>query len=394
MAAIPTIKELYDSIRQNLETELNITIPVFGKVVLNAFAAVMAAKLKLYWLATAELKRNIWVDTASPEANGGTLERFGRVKIGRSPFAATQGKYDVSLIGIAGAEVPSGTIFKSDDESASPGYLFIVDVTKVFATDVDTVEVRALTAGTEARLVVADTLTATQPLLNIDDQGTVTAENVIPLEAETIEEYREAIIQSFQLEAQGGAATDYRIWANDAQGVRAVYPYTKSGSIGEIEVYVEATEADSLDGFGTPTAAILTDVSDVLELDPDDTKPLNERGRRPLGVYNIDVLAVTVLPVDITINNPTGIDAATETLIENTLDAAIKNIRPFVDGADIETNRNDTLDVNKIIAVIQGALTGTQRFDSISIDVDGNPIATTQLFTDGDIPYFNTATFV
>lgn len=81
---IPTTQELYTSIKSDLETELNINIPVFGKIFLRALAAVQAAKLKLYYLAIASVQKNIFPDTADPESIGGTLERFGIVKLGRN----------------------------------------------------------------------------------------------------------------------------------------------------------------------------------------------------------------------------------------------------------------------------------------------------------------------
>ena len=86
MITIPTLKELYDQVLSDLETQYSISIPLFGKNFLRALAMVQAAKLKIFYLAVANLQKNIFVDTADPEASGGTLERFGRVKLGRNPF--------------------------------------------------------------------------------------------------------------------------------------------------------------------------------------------------------------------------------------------------------------------------------------------------------------------
>ena len=393
MAQIPTLTQLYNGIRENIETELGIQIPTFGKVVFNAIAATLAGKLKLFWLAIALVQKNIFVDTADPESSGGTLERFGRVKLGRSRFAAVQGQYTVEVTGTIGAVIDAGTIFKSDDTSSSPGKLFILDAEKTLTAATDTILLRALEAGVDSKLEVGNTITSTQPLLNVNDQGEITVEDVEPRAEETVETYRAAVLRAFQLEAQGGAATDYRLWALDAQGVRFVYPYVKSGESGEIELYVEANQADSTDGKGTPTAAILADVEAVIEFDPDSTLPLTERGRRPLGVFSIDFLPIAPKDVEITINNPQNFDAATETAIENALTQEIDNIRPFVDSADILENKNDILDINRVIAIIADTISSNQRFDSVTLVVDSAPVATSITFEDGDIPFLTQVNF-
>ena len=231
MATIPTISELYTGIKQRLEAELDIKISLFGKSYLNTLAVVQAAKMKLLWLYVATVNKNSWVDTADPVASGGSLERFGLVKLGRPPQAATQGEYEVAVTGVIGAIIPANSQFSGDDSSSAPQYKFILDEEHELVSSPDTITVRALTAGTESRLTVGDTLTSSSPLLNVEDIVEVTTETVTPVEAESLEDYRQTIIQSFRLESQGGAATDYRIWAQDASGVKEVFPYAKSGSV-------------------------------------------------------------------------------------------------------------------------------------------------------------------
>ena len=124
---IPTTQQLYQNILADLESNLGITIPLFGPIFLRSLAAVQAAKIKLLYLLLADVQKNIWVDLADPIAIGGTLERFGIVKLGRLPFAATAGEYEVEVTGDIGAVIPLNTTFKSNDNSLSPGFLFILD---------------------------------------------------------------------------------------------------------------------------------------------------------------------------------------------------------------------------------------------------------------------------
>ena len=296
------------------------------------------------------------------------------------------------MSGTISAVIQAGTTFKSDDTSSSPGKLYILDVEKTLGVTTDTMELRALEGGIDSRLIIADTLTATSPLLNVDDQVEVTVENEIPLSEETIQDFRSKIVLAFQLESKGGAGTDYRLWSADAQGVRFVYPYVKSGVCGEVDLFVEAHQIDSIDGKGTPTGSILINVEDVVEFDPDTSQPLEERGRRPVQVF-VNFISITPMDIIITVVNPVNIDAATESSIVASLTQLIDDIRPFVDSADNIVNKNDILDINSVISTIKGLLTGSQKFDSVTITVDAVPVLTSIIFTDGDIPFLDTVDF-
>lgn len=391
MTTIPTLNQLYTSVLTNLETQFGTTISPVGKTFLRAMAATQAAVLKVLYLFMGKTQKNIFVDTADPEATGGTLERFGRVKLGRNPFPAVAGQYVLTITGSIGAVIPAGTTFKSDDSSLNPGMLFVLDNEYILVATTDTITVRSLTAGTTAKLDVLDTLTATAPIALVDKGATVYSITVDALDAETTEAYRTAVINSYRFEPQGGAATDYRLWAADAQGVQAVYPYAKSGESATINLYIEATTGDSTDGKGTPPGSMLTAVEEVVEQDPDDTLPLNERGRRPLGAFQIYYLPITPKEVDVVINGLQNRTTETDLLLVTAITNAINLIRPFVAAADVLANKNDIIDKNKITAVIISQLPGA-IFDSISLSIDTLDLST-YTFIDGNIPHVNSITF-
>lgn len=391
MITIPTLQELYTDVLADLQAEYGTSVPTFGKNFLRALAAVQAAKLKIYYLAIGNLQKNIFADTADPEASGGTLERFGRGKLGRNPFPATPGEYTIQVTGEIGATIPARTTFKSNDDSTNPGKLFILDVAYVLVSATDSITVRALEGGIDSKMFVTELMTATAPILDVNRSATVTAEVTEPLAAEDIEDYREKVVNAFTTEPQGGAASDYRDWASDAQGVAKVYPYASSGNANEIDLYIEATIADSTDGKGTPSAGLISDVEDVIELDPDTTKPINERGRRPLGVFQINYMPVTIKEVDIEINDYDGLTAEIQTEIEQALEEAIAEIRPFVAGADVLAEKNDILDTNRIIAIILGVRPGAV-FGTVELRIDG-VLMSTFTFENGDIPWLDSVTF-
>jgi len=391
MITIPKISELYDSIINDLEASFGGTIPTFGRNFLRAMAAVQAAKLKIYYLAIAGIQKNLFVDTADSEFSGGSLERFGRVKLGRDPFPSTQGSYEVEVTGLIGATILASTTFKSDDTASNAGKLYILDDEYTLVATTDTITIRALEGGIDSKLSVTDTLTATSPIANVSSNVEVTSETIEPLDAEDLEVYRQLIIDSYRIESQGGASGDYILWATDAQGVARVYPYANSGEANTIDIYVEATIADSTDGKGTPSSGLLDDVEEVVELDPDTTKDMNERGRRPLGVFQINYLPVVVKDVEIEIIGFVDLTAGKQALILDSITLVVESVRPFISGVDLIDERNDTLDKNKIIAAILKVVP-TATFTSITLIVDSVDLET-YTFLNGDIPFLDSITY-
>tara|TARA_R110001632_G_scaffold207897_1_gene332109 strand:- start:2857 stop:4035 length:1179 start_codon:yes stop_codon:yes gene_type:complete len=388
---IPTLVELFTSIKGDLEGKIGVTIPIFGKAYLNGLAGVQAAKIKLIYLAIANLQKNVFPDLAESESIGGTLERFGRVKLNRNPFAAKAGQYTVSVTGQIGATIKVNTTFKSDDSSNNPSKLYILDNAFTFTGTTGTITLRALEGGLGSSLNISDTLTATAPILNADEIGTISSELIQPLAAEDLEDYRAKIVEAFRLEPEGGAGSDYRLWSNDAQGVRTVYPYAKVGFPNEIELFVESTIANSTDSKGTPSSVMLDDVDSVVEFDPDTTAPLNERGRRPLAAFFVDVKPVSIKNIDITITGFQNLTPTKQTTILNALNSGIDLIRPFVPSVDILSDRNDILNDSKITFFILNAESAT--FSGLSFTVNGAP-QNSITFTNGDIPFLNSVTYV
>lgn len=385
MVSIPTLTELYNDMVASIEAELSITVPTTGPSYLRAQAAVDAAKLYLLYLAIADVQKNIFADTADPESAGGALERFGRVKLGRGPFPATAAFYKIQLTGTTGAVVPENTRWAADDSSDAPGELFVKDA-EYTLDGTNQIIVRALTVGLDARLSVGNTMSLVQPVALVDTVATVLTEETIPQAAETTEEYREKVLEAFRLAAQGGSASDYRVWAGEVQGVDESYPYA-SASANQVDLYIEATAEDSTDGKGTPTAAILTAVEEAIE-DPTTDRP----SRKPLTVQQVNYLAVTPLDITIDIASYTDLTAAKQTTILSALTELIDSIRPYVAAIDVAADKNDILDQNRVINAILEAVPGS-TFGSVTITVGGVGYSS-YTFTNGNIPYLDQVTGV
>lgn len=390
MKPIPTIEQLYTDISYDLKNRLNLPDEDL-KLVLDAVSSVLAAQIKLLYLYLGDVQNNIFPDTADSAENGGELNRMGNIYLNRQPRPATDGRYIIKLEGLANSETRAGLTFKSNDDALNPGKLFICDSSYVLQGFDDYIEIRSLEAGLGSSLSVGDQLTITEPVLGVEKTVEVFSIVNLPIESESIEVYRKAIIDSIQLEPQGGSKTDYRLWSADAQGVEKVYPYVKENEAGVVQVFVEATEIDSIDGHGTPTTFILDDVKSVIEFDPDVTRPLNERGRKPIQTI-LEVLPITLKPVDVEIISIQENSNAIESLIRTNLELYLKTVRPFIAGADLARNKNDILNVARLQGVVSDSLGNTNFFMGFKMYVDGSE-ENLFMISRSNIPYLRNITF-
>lgn len=386
MIVLPTLQDLTDAIVLDLENEFKSTINEDGRTVLRGMAANQAARLYQYYLTIALLQKNIFVDTCDYE----TLLRFGIIKIGRYPFAAVAAQYQITVTGTPGGVIKANTTFKSDDIALSPGILYILDSSFTMILSTEQITVRALTAGLEGKLDPGDTLTATEPIPFVSSNAIMSSEVIQPLAAETPEAYRTVVINSYRLEAQGGAATDYRIWASDAQGVAKVYAYKTPNAYTQVDLYIEAVAASSADGKGTPTQSIINAVEAVINFSPDITLPTNERGRKPVQVI-VNYKPVSIINIDIVISGAVSFSVSEKAQILSQITSFINLVRPYVAAADLPADQNDIISNNNITGVIVTTKPGAV-FTGLNIKFNGITLSSNQ-FVLGNIPFLNSITY-
>lgn len=374
MITLPTLTEINTAVIADIEARYGTPVSVVGKSFLRIWAGVISGTSYLMYIALGKVQKNIFVDTCDYE----TLVRFGRVKLGRNPFPATAGIYNVEVTGTIGAVISVSSTFKSDDDSANPGNLFIIDSTVTLVSTTQIIQLRCLSSGVETKLEVGDTLTATAPIALVNSQCVVDEEITAPLSAETEDEYRSKVLNAFRLEPQGGAGADYRLWSADVQEVKNSYPFAAAG-YAEVNLFIEAKIADSTDGKGTPSSDTLDDVETAIE-DPTVDRP----SRKPI-LSVVNYLPVTPLDVLITITDYVGLTAEIEATILATISEEMFKIRPFVSSIDVLDNKNDILSNHKIIGLILMAKPGS-IFSSVSFTVDGVDYDT-YTFSNGNIPH-------
>jgi uncharacterized phage protein gp47/JayE len=391
MKAIPSIQTLYTNLASDLKNKLGIIASAVLKLAIDALASVLAGMLKLCYIYLVDVQNNLFPDTADIAANGGQLERMGMIWLKRMPYPATDGYYTASVTGTAGSVIPAQVTFKSNDNTLSPGFLYILDNAYTLTGSGDVIALRALNAGEDFALNIGDGLTATQPLLGVNQGVTIASITTAPTNAEDTELYRQQILDAIILEPQGGSKADYRIWSADAAGVQRVFPQLKAGDAGTVQVYVEATPADSTDGKGTPSGTLITAVTTVINTDPDESVDTNDRARLPLQAA-LEVLAISPVPVDVAI---AGLETDTSDIraaISANLASFLFSVRPYIAGCDLPRDKNDILTTVKVQSVVTDTIGNTNSFLSFTLSVNG-VVVNSFTFSGGNIPYLRNVTY-
>lgn len=380
-----SIIQLYNTISKDLRNKLNLTDNGL-KTVVDALSSSLAGQFKLLYLFLEDNKNEQFPDKAKTSANGGTLERHGQIQLGRGINSATSAVLSFSVTGDVGSVLRSELTFKNVN-----GLLYVLDTEYVLTGNNDIIGVRSLGGGSDYNLEVGDELTITEPVIGVEQSVFVHDIVSSALAEETTEAYRKAILDSLQLEPQGGSRTDYRLWSQDAQGVRLVYPYVKDGDAGVMQIYVESTVDDSIDGLGTPSMDLIEEVENVIFFDPDETKREYERGRIPLQV-TLEVLPISLNPVDVNIVGLNINSAEITSSIEANLKTYLNTVRPFVAGGELARNKNDILYSAKLQSVVTDVIDSGNFFSDFIISVNGVN-QTSYLFNRENIPYLRNVTF-
>lgn len=392
-------KEIYDGLMQRTSVALGVPVEEVGSS-FHVFWTALASAIWPLDLKLSKVQQSIFTDLAERDE----LIREGLILLGRTPAVAVQGVYSVTVQNTSGVLIKAGTQFISNTDSTSPGKVYVNDVEYSTNGDVlndilpltnptGTITLRALTAGIGGVLAVGDKLTAIQPLINATDEVVVASVITEARSEENIESYRADVIAAkakiLNILTQG----TIRSLCLSVPEIRTVYSYAQKNNAGNIVVFVEATEENSLEPIGQPAQTVLDQLykydgvneTGLLVYDEDQAK-----ARRHIGVLNYAVLPVTPRQV---IVNLTGLtDLSKGEPIKTAIDDLLYNIRPYQGGADSLQTQNDTLYQPQVLSAIYTVLSGTGVvFSTMTMSVDGVDV-TEFRFTYGDYPYLQELT--
>jgi len=363
MNEIPTTEHLYALIMADFQNRMGTSLPNWGKYFIRVFAMVNAHLFYLFYVRMFFVYKNILPDTADSVANGGSLERYGLLYLQRLPYNATQSVYEIQGVGITGSTIPSGRTFTTQRNTVN----YINDSAFVFAPGVDSFNIRSLTSGTATRLLPGDQVNISSPVTGVENTFFVVSEVTEPTDSEPLESYRQKTITAMRYRSRGGAATDYRFWSIQVIGVRNAYPYT-GVPLPNVNLFIESETND-----GVPSLALLSDVEAYVET------------KREMGVY-INYLACTQVVIQLYIQGALSLTIADKQQIFTALKAYLYNKRPFIQAID-GSYRNDTININEIIAVIQ-SVKPSLFLGNIDMTVNGSSHVNYMLDL-GNIPFLD-----
>ena len=309
----PKLQDLYNQAIADIKSRLGLS-GTLGKIFLQPFAAVLAGLIRLVSSNLAQVNRNILPDEADDDA----LLRHGKLKLGRVLNPEVYGQYRLNITGEIG-----GTVTADSTYSNGRGGVFVVDTAVTLSATSGQIVVRSLTSG--ATITSEDAPYPTAPIANVNKYASLDAEIVPPAAAETKAEYKQTVIDAYIAQGQGGNSSDYRTWAANIAGIRTVYASAAINSAGDVMLMVEANAADSVDGYGTPSAGQLSAVQAAIE-------PTREN----LGVHEIFYVAPRLLSVDLVFYGL--LDYGVIGSVRNAVTAKLVNIRPYIAGADRATD--------------------------------------------------------
>lgn len=368
----PTTQELSTSIVGAIEAQIGQSVPLLPKAFIRVLAKVLAATFITLYKYIGFIGLQLFVRTASGSPtviNGKTvtpLIEWGRLIGLGDPLKATPAELtiDVTVENQTGS-LDSGSQLLGETNGVT--YLTIGAV--LLNAPTVSVTVRAAAdpngsggVGTIGNLDPGAVLNFANPLPNVARATVVTAQTVTGADAETIEAYRQRVIDRFRRRPQGGAYADYDIWGRTVAGIANIYPYT--GDPGEVDVYVEsATEPD-----GIPTTAQLEAVDLALQFEENGLA-----SRRPANAWT-NTLPITRTGFDVIVTGLTAPDLAqTQQDITAAVEGYFLNAAPFIVGLDVPPRRDTitAVEVQGVVNDIVRAAGGSFTSATFALDTGG-----------------------
>lgn len=374
----PTVAEINDLLISQLEANLNQTIPLlprsFNRVLVKALSGLLSLALKYGGF----IFLQIFVSKATnDEVNiGGKLFRplteWGRLIGVGDIVPAEQAEYiiDIPVVNQTGS-LPSGTGFIN----SATGVTYLTIGSVALNSPIVQATIRASAdqsggdgAGDIGNMDIGTIVSAVNPLANIARDSTVSFEVVRGADGETVEQYRQRIVDRWQKRPEGGAPADYESWGEEVVGIINTYPYT--GVPGEVNVYSEATPESSGSPDGIPTAAQLQAVQDSIQFNVDGLAD-----RRPINAL-VNSLAITRLSFDVFVQGisvPGDLGQVQQDIIAS-IDTFFFNREPFIAGLTIG-NRKDLITRSALIGLVEDIVTAADGiFTTVEFELSGSGV--------------------
>lgn len=313
--------ELLDEYRNQVAgADINPATEIYARVSVLALAVAMMME------GIRHVEQQIFPDSADSDVLERHAGLYGLARL--DAVAATGG--EVELTGVNGTVVASGLTLTHED-----GTEYVTTSGGTIASGVLTVGIDAVTVGVIGNKQIADELTVQSPPVGVDVDTAITTAPFGGSDDESDARLAARVITRMKAGNAGGTHTDYEQWAGAVDGVLEAHTLERRLGAGTVTVAVFVTGGS---GYRQAAGAgVRSDVAAAIE----DLRPV---------CADVDVPAVTEVPVNITVSSLSVTPGYDETEVQSAVEDAIE---AFVFG--LETG--DTLvlkQLGRAIATVAG----------------------------------------
>ncbi len=395
-----TIKEIYDIIINQLETEYNFKIPLLSKAFSRVVATIFAGVWKVNYNFANWIFLQLFVSTASFKEftvygkKIVPLIEWGRLLGLGDPEEATLSRYtaDVTVL-VQGGNLNSGTQFYS----SLTGLNYFTETS--YDLDSSTIEIQLVCseAGLAGNLDVGSELTSIDPIGEIDKTIVITARTVDGVDAETEAEYRSKVENGFSQRPQGGSLVDYRVWGSIPSGVYQIYVFT-----GSPPTYVLIYVAGDPDIYPNrvPTSSLLLAVGESIDFDTSNGYPL--ANRRPPGaiidpvgdksytnIFPISNRVFSVEIISLDVDDPADVESRINEGIEN----YILSREMYNEGLSVPPQKN-RVEKSAIVSIVAPIVTGAGgTYDDLRL-IENSVVIPFTTLVEGELAILGSVSYV
>lgn len=376
-----TVDYVYDLLIQSFQEKFNNRLRLLPKSFIVVLAKVCAAVFVVPYKLAGWFYLQLFPDTASfDRVNVLGHDLRPLVKLGNlfgvgEPTSGQEWEGVIAaVVALEGQVIMQGAQLKSD----KTGLVYVTSETVTTEGESVSIPVYCSQAGAAGNLEIGDELKFVSPLSGVEQAAAVSSVTQAGVDDETEAHYRARVVNRYSNQPQGGALSDYRIWAFDAEGVLQTYPYNGENSPGDVIIYVAGTT----DVYPTrvPGRELCVAVGEACTYDPE----TGEANRKPLtaildpnndGTY-LNIRPVSIVTIDLAVTGITGVDPGDfGAAFKSVAETYLLGREPYIRGLSDDNNRTNSIQTNSLIALANSVATGLKAaFGTVEMSIAGDAV--------------------
>ena len=376
-----TVDYVYDLLIQSFQEKFNNRLRLLPKSFIVVLAKVCAAIFVVPYKLAGWFYLQLFPDTASfDRVNVLGHDLRPLVKLGNlfgvgEPTSGQEWEGVIAaVVALEGQVIMQGAQLKSD----KTGLVYVTSETVTTAGESVNLPVYCSQAGASGNLEIGDELKFVSPLSGVEQAAAVSSVTQAGVDDETEAHYRARVVNRYSNQPQGGALSDYRIWAFDAEGVLQTYPYNGENSPGDVIIYVAGTT----DVYPTrvPGRELCVAVGEACTYDPE----TGEANRKPLtaildpnndGTY-LNIRPVSIVTIDLAVTGITGVDPGDfGAAFKSVAETYLLGREPYIRGLSDDNNRTNSVQTNSLISLANSVATGLKAaFGTVEMSIAGDAV--------------------